>query len=70
MAGNAALTNKKFRIAPRHIMLAVRNDDGMNKLFACVIIAQGGVMPNICKELLSMSAVRNAATFQEQCGSQ
>ncbi|NXG45015.1 H2AX protein, partial [Psilopogon haemacephalus] len=64
MAGNAALTNKKLRIAPRHIMLAVRNDDDMNKLLACVIIAQGGVMPNIREELLPKRTVRNATSFQ------
>ncbi|NXF89101.1 H2A2 protein, partial [Eubucco bourcierii] len=65
MAGNAALTNKKVRIAPRHIMLAVRNDNDMNKLFACVTIAQGGVMPNICEELLPKRTVRNATSSQE-----
>ena len=32
-AGNAARDNKKTRIVPRHIQLAVRNDEELNKLF-------------------------------------
>uniref|UniRef100_A0A8B9C1V4 Histone H2A n=1 Tax=Anser brachyrhynchus TaxID=132585 RepID=A0A8B9C1V4_9AVES len=44
LAGNAARENKKSRILPRHIQLAVRNDEELNKLFSCVTIAQGGVM--------------------------
>uniref|UniRef100_A0A669QQM2 Histone H2A n=1 Tax=Phasianus colchicus TaxID=9054 RepID=A0A669QQM2_PHACC len=43
LAGNAARENKKARILPRHIQLAVRNDDELSKLFACVTIAQGGL---------------------------
>ncbi|XP_054240139.1 histone H2A, sperm-like [Indicator indicator] len=70
MAGNAAHASKKVRIAPRHIMLAVRNDDEMNKLLACVTIAQGGVMPNILDELLPKRTVRNATFSQEHGGSQ
>uniref|UniRef100_A0A8C2SS19 Histone H2A n=1 Tax=Coturnix japonica TaxID=93934 RepID=A0A8C2SS19_COTJA len=51
LAGNAARDNKKARILPRHIQLAVRNDDELNKLFSCVTIAQGGVMPKWCNRL-------------------
>ncbi|NXT96529.1 H2A protein, partial [Anhinga rufa] len=43
LAGKAARENKKARILPRHIQLAVRNDDELNKLFCCVTIPQGGV---------------------------
>ncbi len=32
LAGNAARDNKKQRIIPRHIQLAVRNDEELNKL--------------------------------------
>ncbi|EKX39068.1 hypothetical protein GUITHDRAFT_47177, partial [Guillardia theta CCMP2712] len=32
LAGNAARDNKKSRIIPRHIQLAVRNDEELNKL--------------------------------------
>ncbi|CAH3188748.1 unnamed protein product, partial [Porites evermanni] len=47
LAGNAARDNKKTRIIPRHLQLAVRNDEELNKLLAGVTIAQGGVLPNI-----------------------
>merc|ERR1711903_384424 len=32
LAGNAARDNKKSRIVPRHIQVAIRNDDELNKL--------------------------------------
>jgi histone H2A len=60
LAGNAARDNKRFafslhdsnlnfrnRIIPRHIQLAVRNDEELNKLCKHVVIAGGGVLPNI-----------------------
>eukprot|EP01092_Planopodium_desertum_P004580 TRINITY_DN196_c0_g1_i1.p1 TRINITY_DN196_c0_g1~~TRINITY_DN196_c0_g1_i1.p1 ORF type:complete len:130 (+),score=35.51 TRINITY_DN196_c0_g1_i1:14-403(+) len=52
LAGNAARDNKKARIIPRHIQLAVRNDEELNKLLADVTIASGGVIPNINANLL------------------
>jgi histone H2A len=42
LAGNAARDNKKARIVPRHIQLAVRNDEELNKLLGNVTIASGG----------------------------
>uniref|UniRef100_A0A7S1ERW5 Histone H2A n=1 Tax=Timspurckia oligopyrenoides TaxID=708627 RepID=A0A7S1ERW5_9RHOD len=47
LAGNAARDNKKTRIIPRHVQLAVRNDEELNKLLSGVTIAAGGVLPNI-----------------------
>uniref|UniRef100_A0A1I7XPI2 Histone H2A n=1 Tax=Heterorhabditis bacteriophora TaxID=37862 RepID=A0A1I7XPI2_HETBA len=44
--------NKKTRINPRHLQLAVRNDEELNKLLSGVTIAQGGVLPNIQAVLL------------------
>uniref|UniRef100_A0A8C1E1H3 Histone H2A n=1 Tax=Cyprinus carpio carpio TaxID=630221 RepID=A0A8C1E1H3_CYPCA len=38
MAGNAARDNKKTRIIPRHLQLAVRNDEELNKLLGGVTI--------------------------------
>jgi histone H2A len=52
LAGNAARDNKKTRIIPRHIQLAVRNDEELNKLLGGVTIAAGGVLPNIHAVLL------------------
>ena len=47
LAGNAAKDNKKTRIVPRHILLAIRNDEELNKLLSNTTIAEGGVLPNI-----------------------
>ena len=41
LAGNAARDNKKTRIVPRHIQLAVRNDEELSKLLGGVTIASG-----------------------------
>ncbi|XP_021293971.1 probable histone H2A.3 [Herrania umbratica] len=52
LAGNAARDNKKSRIVPRHIQLAVRNDEELSRLLGTVTIANGGVLPNIHNMLL------------------
>ncbi|KAJ9529318.1 hypothetical protein QJQ45_007994 [Haematococcus lacustris] len=52
LAGNAARDNKKTRIVPRHIQLAVRNDEELSKLLGQVTIASGGVLPNIQSVLM------------------
>ncbi|XP_070595321.1 core histone macro-H2A.1 isoform X4 [Erythrolamprus reginae] len=53
LAGNAARDNKKGRVSPRHILLAVANDEELNQLLKGVTIASGGVLPNIHPELLA-----------------
>nr|CUT18435.1 H2A.W.1 [Lilium davidii var. unicolor] len=52
LAGNAARDNKKNRIVPRHVCLAVRNDEELGRLLGGVTIAHGGVLPNINPVLL------------------
>ena len=52
LSGNAARDNKKSRIVPRHIQLAVRNDEELSKLLGKVTIAAGGVLPNVHSVLL------------------
>ncbi|KAI7795739.1 core histone macro-H2A.1 isoform X1 [Triplophysa rosa] len=53
LAGNAARDNKKGRVTPRHILLAIANDEELHQLLRGVTIAAGGVLPNIQPELLS-----------------
>ena len=54
LAGNAAKDNGRVRITSRHIFLAIFNDDELNKLIddLGVVIAKGGVVPNIHTALL------------------
>jgi histone H2A len=52
LAGNAARDNKNNRIVSRHIQLAVREDEELSKLLGSVIIANGGIFPNIHQTLL------------------
>eukprot|EP00246_Nothoceros_aenigmaticus_P018449 TRINITY_DN9642_c0_g1_i1.p1 TRINITY_DN9642_c0_g1~~TRINITY_DN9642_c0_g1_i1.p1 ORF type:complete len:140 (-),score=20.32 TRINITY_DN9642_c0_g1_i1:433-852(-) len=59
LAGNAARDNKKNRIVPRHIQLAVRNDEELGKLLGSVTIASGGVLPNILPVLLPKKSSKN-----------
>lgn len=58
LAGNAARDNKKTRIIPRHLQLAIRNDDELNRLLGNVTIAQGGVLPNIHQNLLPKKSAK------------
>ena len=55
LAGNAARDNKKQRIVPRHLQLAIRNDEELNKLLGHVVISQGGVVPFIQPEVCAIA---------------
>ncbi|KAL1505807.1 hypothetical protein ABEB36_005284 [Hypothenemus hampei] len=70
LAGNAARDNHKKRINPRHLQLAVRNDEELNKLFDGVIIAEGGVLPNIHTILLPKKTSENFDNKQLKTQSQ
>jgi histone H2A len=61
LAGNAARDNKKNRIIPRHIQLAIRNDEELSKLLGTVTIANGGVLPNIHTVLLPKKSKKEEA---------
>jgi histone H2A len=68
LAGNAARDNKKTRIIPRHLQLAIRNDEELNKLLGHVTIAQGGVLPNIHQStfLSPLISIKTRLTFQSR----
>lgn len=61
LAGNAARENKKRRIVPRHLTLAIRQDDELNRLLEHVIISEGGVMPNIQTVLLPKKTAKKTS---------
>ncbi|BBN04175.1 histone H2A [Marchantia polymorpha subsp. ruderalis] len=65
LAGNASRDNKKTRIGPRHMQLAVRNDEELSKLLASVTIANGGVLPNIHSVLLPKKSGKPALSLAE-----
>ncbi|CAH8354163.1 unnamed protein product [Eruca vesicaria subsp. sativa] len=60
LAGNAARDNKKSRIIPRHLLLAIRNDEELGKLLSGVTIAHGGVLPNINSVLLPKKSAKSS----------
>jgi histone H2A len=66
LAGNAARDNKKTRIIPRHVQLAVRNDEELNKLLGGVTIASGGVLPNIHSVLLPKKGKKSSQDSKSQ----
>ena len=64
LAGNAAKEQKKQRIIPRHIQLAVRNDEELSKFIGNVTIASGGVMPHIHAQLMKSKKTKGVAEEQ------
>ena len=62
LAGNAADEQKKKTIQPRHIQLALRNDEELNKLIAHASIAEGGVIPGINNFLFPKKEKKGAAS--------
>ncbi|KAJ9528821.1 hypothetical protein QJQ45_000056 [Haematococcus lacustris] len=70
LAGNAARDNKKTRIVPRHIQLAVRNDEELSKLLGQVTIASGGVLPNIQSVLMPKKTAKKGESEEPPRSSQ
>jgi histone H2A len=60
LAGDAASANKFQRIKPRHISLAIFNDEELMKLLANVTISQGGILPHIHPDLLPKRTPKKA----------
>ena len=65
LAGNASRDNKKVRIIPRHLQLAIRNDEELDKLCRKSIVADGGVLPCIHANLLPPKAYQDTGLSQE-----
>ena len=70
LAGNAARDNKKTIIIPRHLQLAIINDEELNKLLSGVTIAQGGVLPNIQAILVPKKSTEAPASSTQGKSSQ
>jgi len=56
LAGNAARDNNRSRIVPRHLQLAIRSDEELNRLLHSVTLAASGVIPHIHMSLLPKGA--------------
>ncbi|XP_046960459.1 histone H2A, sperm-like [Vanessa cardui] len=70
LAAKAAQDNGRSRISPRHIMLAIGNDDELDKMLSGVTISQGGVMPKIQPQLLPRkTAMKNYSNSNNTVGS-
>lgn len=52
LAGNQARADRKSTINPRHVMIAIKNDEELNTMLHGINIAQSGVEPNIHRALL------------------
>ena len=61
LSGNAAKDNKKNRIIPRHIQLAIKNDEELNRFLGKATISAGGVMPNVHAVLLGKKNAKGAS---------
>jgi len=61
LAGNAARDNKRARITPRHIKLAIGHDEELNELLRDVIIPESGVVPNIAAVLVPKKKTQKKA---------
>tara|TARA_B100001059_G_C17485663_1_gene403827 strand:+ start:180 stop:578 length:399 start_codon:yes stop_codon:yes gene_type:complete len=64
LAGRAAQANNKARIGPRHITLAVRNDEELNQFLSGVSVAAFGAPLNI-QALLCRKNAKNAKSKTE-----
>jgi len=67
ISGNYAKGSSRKRITPRHILLAVKNDDELARLLRDVVFPNSGVLPNIVPELLKKKLPKKSSddSFEE-----
>lgn len=66
MSGNAARDNKAKRIKPRHMVLAIRNDEEFSKFVGRnTVISNGGILPSIHQALLPKKTKSKKSTTKE-----
>ncbi|NXX24055.1 H2A2 protein, partial [Podargus strigoides] len=70
LAGYAAQENKKIRINPRHVLLAVQSDDELSTLLSNVTISDGGVMPNVHPSLVQKVTITTVPADQPSTSKQ
>lgn len=66
LSGKVAAQQKKKRITPRSVTLAVRHDEELSQLLQNVTFTQGGVLPNLHDVLKKKKASRKAGGSTSQ----
>ena len=64
LSGKVAAQQKKKRITPRSVTLAVRHDEELSQLLQNVTFTQGGVLPNLHEVLKKKKGSRKGASQQ------
>lgn len=66
LSSDAAKANKKVRINPRHIMMAVKQDDELGQLLKDVTFSSAGVVPYIHPLLVPKTSRKKAEQQEKQ----
>lgn len=65
LAGNSAKDQKRQRITPRDILMGIRTDEELNKLYVNVVLP-GGVIPNIHASLIPLKKKARKRTTKKK----
>lgn len=60
LAGNACSEQKLKRVTPRHLMLAIRSDEELDRTFAGCTLPSAGVIPHVHLKLLPKKGSKEA----------
>jgi histone H2A len=66
LSNNIRIDRKRARIIPRDLLLAIRGDEELDRLFKEVCIKAGGVLPHIHRNLLSEHAGKGSKAAGSQ----